>query len=169
MTLIETGPLGFTGHDALILCDLINNDQYMNKLVGHRAGSSSSAEGPSNELGLPEDVGPTFEDVDDFHQTQAVKVAISAFKKANDSDLVTKEHILTFLKKVRDDDMQRHALAYLVERFQGTLRNGAGRRTLQSFAMFIEYSVKAENAAVLTAIGKKKKNVGAIKANRLMW
>lgn len=167
---VEAGPLDFSGHDALILCDLINNEEYMNELIGHRKANSSSADEPSNEPGSPKEDGPTFEDVDDFHQTRAVKVAISAFKKANESELVKKEHIVEFLKKVKYDETQRHGLAYLVERFQGALRNGASRRTLQSLAMFIEYSVKADNADVLAAIRDgDEKDVSDIRPNRVMW
>lgn len=180
---VTPGPLGFDGFDALILCDLINNNEYMNALVNHRAGATepSLKPGPSNDLafplefeqangdvyraGLPTGPGPEWGDVVDFHfNGVAEEAARQAFEGHDFEGLVTFDDIVGFLRKVQASKTQREGLAYLVERFQGTIRNGTSRRILQSLGMFIEYTVKAENADVLAGGDKS-----AIKPNRLMW
>lgn len=188
VTTIEPGPLNFTGRDAFILCDLINNNMYMNALVNHRAGDKDvnfegEKNGKNNDLafpladvndpdgtfraGYPTGPGPTVDDVIDFHVSGRAEEAAEAAFGIDPETAAQGEpnEILIFLEQVREDERKHKGLAYLVERFSGTIRNGTSRRILQSLGMFIEYTVKAENADHLAEGG----DPNLVRANRLMW
>lgn len=185
MSTVETGDLEFSGLDALILCDLINNKAYMEALITHRVEGEAPPGEPNNEpllpkpgeppRGYPQALGPMFEDVDDFHRNKAVEVATQILESEKDEfcpsegKYVSHKNILDFLRRLETNERQRQALAYLVERFEGTIRNGTSFRTLQSLAMFIEYSVKAENADILEQIRDGETTTADIQRNRLMW
>ncbi|MEO1060006.1 MAG: hypothetical protein AAFZ07_01210 [Actinomycetota bacterium] len=141
------GPLGFTGHDALVICDLLNSDAYMEALLSHRSGQEPDSNRPGRPL---RQTGfPTYADVVDFHRTAAVDVGLHLFGDDEEhgrtpDHAVLNSDIIDFLKRVRDDARKHQGLAYLVERFRGLLLNGTGRRLAQSMGMFIEYTVKAD-------------------------
>ena len=164
----------FTPLEMLIICDLVNDIEYMNSLLrwreGHgRVGPDPGTNEPSKTTTLNPNL-PLADDTDDWHKygavgwwTQNKRVNtpsdIEAFEQSIndypgadpnwDSVEPPNDVILDFLMKLEKGPnpwpAKRNKLCLLCERFAGVFHVATGRRIVQSLTMFVDFTVRKDN------------------------